>query len=120
MGTPGIFLPEQISGWKKVTDAVHAKKVYIYAQLWHSGRVALPHHNGMPTVSASSDPWGTDDYFAYPPPGTSERVMYKDFPPTILDEKGIRRTIDEMAYAAQNAMEAGFDGVEVHGANGYC
>ena len=46
--------------------------------------------------------------------------MYKDFPPEKLDEEGISKTIDEMRIAARNAMTAGFDGIEIHGANGYC
>ena len=102
-----------------VTDAVHAKGGYIYAQLWHCGRVALPQHTGMPTISASADPWASNDPHPYPPPGTDEYAMYKDFPPNKLDEQGIRNTIDEMRIAARNAMTAGFDGVEIHGANGY-
>ena len=103
-----------------VTDAVHAKRGYIYAQLWHCGRVALPHHTGMPTVSASADPWAANDPHPYPLPGTNELAMYKDFPPEKLDEEGISKIIDEMRNAARNAMTAGFDGIEIHGANGYC
>ena len=103
-----------------VTDAVHAKRGYIYAQLWHCGRVTLPHHTGMSTVSASADPWPANDPHPYPLPGTNELAMYKDFPPDKLDEEGISKTIDEMTNAARNAMTAGFDGIEIHGANGYC
>ena len=102
-----------------VTDAVHAKRGYIYAQLWHCGRVTLPHHTGMPIVSASANPWASKDPHPYPLPGTNELAMYKDFPPEKLDEQGIRKTIDEMVNAARNAITAGFDGVEIHAANGY-
>ena len=74
----------------------------------------------MPTVSASADPWPANDPHPYPLPGTNEFAMYKDFPPEKLDEEGISKTIDEMRIAARNAMTAGFDGIEIHGANGYC
>ena len=73
----------------------------------------------MPTVSASADPWGSDDLFPYPPPNSSSPVMYRDFPPQRLDKADIEKVIAEMAQAARNAMQAGFDGVEVHAANGY-
>ena len=102
-----------------MTDAVHAKGGYIYAQLWHCGRVTLPQHTGMPTVSASADPWASNDPHPYPLPGTNQLALYKDFPPEKLDEQGIRKMIDGMVDAARNAMTAGFDGVEIHAANGY-
>ena len=74
----------------------------------------------MPTISASADPWASNDRYPYPLPGSDELAMYKDFPPDELSEEGIRKTIDEMRIAARNAMTAGFDGIEVHSANGYC
>lgn len=88
-GAPGLFDPKQISGWRMVTDAVHAKRGYIYAHLWHCGRVTLPQHTGMPTVSASADPWASNDPHPYPLPGTNELALYKDFPPDKLDEQDI-------------------------------
>ena len=103
-----------------VTDVVHAKGGYIYAQIWHSGRVAVPQYTGMPIIAPSADPWASDDYYPFPLPVTGEMVMYKDFPPEKLDIHGIQKVIDEMVEAARNAMEAGFDGIEIHGANGYC
>ncbi|KAH8787193.1 hypothetical protein BGZ57DRAFT_133695 [Hyaloscypha finlandica] len=118
-GVPGLWLPEQIEGWKLVTSAVHKKGGIIYAQLCHHGRVALPHFTGLPTVSASATPWSTDEKYPYPPPGESSRVMLKEFPPLELSEEGLKSTIADFVTAAKHAMEAGFDGVELHAGNGY-
>ena len=98
---------------------MHAKKGYVYAQLWHSGRVAIPHYAGEQPVSSSSEPRGTDELYPIPTPeGTM--VKYKDHPPQRLDWQGIQRVIGEFVQAARNAMKAGFDGIEVHPANGHC
>ncbi|CAI7639494.1 unnamed protein product [Penicillium pancosmium] len=110
-GVPGIFTKSQIAGWKKVTDAVHAKGAYIYCQLWHVGRATVPSFiDGKQAVSSSDIPIsgnGLDgtEYAALPPR------------PITIDE--IQELIKEYAAAAKRAIEAGFDGVEVHGANGY-
>lgn len=74
----------------------------------------------MPSVSASADPWGSDDYYPALVPGSGKMAMYKDYPPEKLDKEGIQRVIKELVQVARNAMDAGFDGIEVHGANGYC
>jgi 2,4-dienoyl-CoA reductase-like NADH-dependent reductase (Old Yellow Enzyme family) len=119
-GVPGIFCEEQKKGWKAVVDAVHAKGGYIYAQLWNAGRATIPQHTGAPTVSASATPYEGDELFAYPPPGTSNQVKYRDFPPTELSVEGIHKQIGDYVAAARSAVEeCGFDGVEVHGGNGY-
>lgn len=120
-GVPGLWLPEQVEGWKLVTKAVHDKGGIIYAQLCHHGRAALPHFMGMPSVSASATPWSTDEKYAYPPPGESyaNRVHLKDFPPVELSDEGLKRTKLDFVTSARNAMEAGFDGVEIHAGNGY-
>ena len=102
---PGIYNPEQIAAWRKVTDAVHAKGSYIFCQLWSLGRAGRPEvaeAEGYKIHSASDVPIDADH--AVPVPMT-------------LDE--IRVRIQEYAIAAKNAVEAGFDGVEIHGANGY-
>ena len=120
-GAPGIFHEKQLEGWKRVTQAVHEKGGYIYAQLWHGGRATLPHFTGHPTISSSAEPWGSDDCYPFPLPGTQSTFgRFKDFPPQKLEEDGIRRVIEEHTSAAQEAMRVGFDGVEIHGANGYC
>ncbi|KAJ9139423.1 FAD binding domain-containing protein [Pleurostoma richardsiae] len=111
-GTPGVFTAEQLAGWKKVTDAVHAKGGFIFAQLWHTGRATGP---GMRTdgqsLSSTAKPMagkyldGTD---------TAEH------PPRAMTVPEIHEVTAEWAAAAKRAVEeAGFDGVEVHSANGY-
>jgi N-ethylmaleimide reductase len=112
-GTPGLHSPEQIAAWRGVTDAVHAAGGRIFAQLMHTGRVGHPSvlSGGLFPVGAS--------------PVAAEGQVYtadgpKDFVvPEPLTEEGIRRTIDDHVAAARNAVAAGFDGVEVHAANGY-
>jgi 2,4-dienoyl-CoA reductase-like NADH-dependent reductase (Old Yellow Enzyme family) len=119
-GVPGLFCAEQVQGWKKVVDAVHAKGGYIYAQLWNAGRASIPHHTGTPTISASATPYDGDDRYPYPPPGTTTLVNYRDFPPEELSKEGIQKQIADYVASARMAVEdCGFDGVEVHGGNGY-
>jgi 2,4-dienoyl-CoA reductase-like NADH-dependent reductase (Old Yellow Enzyme family) len=119
-GVPGLFCPEQIRGWKVVVEAVHAKGGYIYAQLWNAGRASIPHHTGIPTISASGTAFDGDELYPYPPPGTSTQVKYRDFPPTELSLEGIKKQISDYVSTARLAIEeCGFDGVEVHGGNGY-
>ncbi|KAI1497855.1 12-oxophytodienoate reductase 1 [Biscogniauxia marginata] len=110
-GVPGIFSPSQIIGWKRITGAVHAKGGYIFLQLWHTGRASPPSFlAGNTPISSSTHPmdgsWidGTE-CAAHPP-----RAM-------TIDE--IRAVVREFADASKRAVEAGFDGVEIHGANGY-
>ena len=119
-GVPGLFHEEQAKGWKAVVDAVHAKGGYIYAQFWNAGRASIPHHTGTPTISASATPYEGDETYSHPPPGTSTPVKYKDFPPTELSVDGIKKQIADYVAAAKTAVEVcGFDGVEIHGGNGY-
>lgn len=119
-GVPGIFLPEQAPGWKKVVDAIHAKGGYIYAQLWHSGRANIPHLTGTPLLSASATPWDDpNETYSYPPPHSSTKVKLAEFPPVEMTVEKIHQTIGDYCSAAKRAMECGFDGVEVHGGNGY-
>ncbi|MDR6564615.1 MULTISPECIES: alkene reductase [unclassified Arcicella] len=111
---PGIFSAEQIAGWKEVTSAVHEKGGKIFIQLMHCGRIAHPAN--MPegativapsAVAAAGQMW-TDTEGMQPQPT-----------PLALTIDGIKLTILEYVQAAKNAIEAGFDGVELHGANGY-
>lgn len=102
---PGIYTEDQVKAWKEITDAVHAKGSYIYCQLWALGRTADPNvlkSKGLKLVSASAIPM--DD---------------KSATPEALTEEQIHSYIADYANAAKNAIKAGFDGVEVHGANGY-
>jgi NADPH2 dehydrogenase len=102
---PGIWSPEQIKAWKEVTDAVHAKKSFIFVQLWALGRVATPKvlaKGGFKVVSSSPLP-----------------VKEGAEPSHALTEGEIQEYIFKYVQAANNAIEAGFDGVQLHGANGY-
>ncbi|GAB2667367.1 alkene reductase [Saccharopolyspora gloriosae] len=111
--TPGLHSDSQVAAWRKVTDAVHAEGGVIFAQLMHAGRISHP----------SSLPDGR------PPLGPSAvaaegRIFTADgmrdlITPEELTEDGIAEVIAEFAAAARNAVDAGFDGVELHGANGY-
>lgn len=110
--TPGIYTPEQIAGWKKVTQAVHEAGGLIFAQLWHTGRASHPDfHNGELPVAPSAVPFNSQ---AYTPEGVKPSVT-----PRAMTIDEIKATIADYAKAAQAAKDAGFDGVEVHGANGY-
>ncbi|KIJ65338.1 hypothetical protein HYDPIDRAFT_27361 [Hydnomerulius pinastri MD-312] len=105
---PGIYTNEQIEGWKKITDAVHTQGSYIFLQLWALGRAADP------DVLAKQEP---------PSPYISASAITltgKPYPPRALNEPEIATWIAAYATAASNAVHgAGFDGVEIHGANGY-
>ncbi|GAB1522914.1 hypothetical protein RhiTH_006041 [Rhizoctonia solani] len=106
---PGIWNERQIVGWKKVVDAVHKRGSYIFLQLWASGRAADPRvleKEGHPYVSSS--------------PSFIERPGYPSLIPRELSKREIRDYVESYARAAKNAVyEAGFDGVEIHAANGY-
>ncbi|BBN81980.1 alkene reductase [Pseudoalteromonas sp. A25] len=109
--TPGLFTQAQIDGWKNVTRAVHNAGGKIFAQLWHVGRVAHPFFFGEGDVLAPS---------AIGIEGTVPRMrdlQYQTPKAATLSE--IKQLVDDYAQAAKNAIEAGFDGVEIHGANGY-
>lgn len=109
---PGLHRADQIAGWQKVTDAVHAAGGRIYVQLWHCGRVAHPEMRGGEAPVAPSPLPAEGDFFL--PRG---RVELPTPRPLRLEE--IAPIIEDFAQATRNAQEAGFDGVELHGANGY-
>jgi N-ethylmaleimide reductase len=111
--TPGIYSKEQVTGWKKVTDAVHAKGGHIFIQLWHVGRIShtdLQPNHGAP-VSASAIRAKTKTFVNNTFTDVSE--------PRALELSEIPGLIEDYRRAARNAIEAGFDGVEIHAANGY-
>ncbi|KAJ7678896.1 NADH:flavin oxidoreductase/NADH oxidase [Mycena polygramma] len=111
---PGIWSPEQISAWKAITDAVHAKGSFVYLQLWALGRTAYVEHlaPGDPFVSSSPKKIETPMH-----PDATPRT---DDIPRAMTVEEIKEYVDLYAIAAANAVhKAGFDGVEVHGANGY-
>jgi N-ethylmaleimide reductase len=113
-GAPGMYSEEQIAGWKLVTDAVHAKGGRIVVQLWHTGRIS---HSSM-------QPGGTVPVApsAVAAPGDHMNAQGQPVPfetPRALTLPEIATIVDQFRTAALNAKKAGFDGVEVHGANGY-
>jgi N-ethylmaleimide reductase len=111
--TPGIYTPAQIDGWRKVTTAVHEKGGHIFLQLWHVGRVS--HVDLQPKGAAPVAP-------------SAIRAETKTFvnnafvdvsQPRALDLNELEGIVNDFRQAAANAIKAGFDGVEIHGANGY-
>jgi N-ethylmaleimide reductase len=109
---PGIYSPEQVLAWKKVTDAVHAKGGKIVMQIWHAGRAAHPLLNhGAENVAPSAIAISGD---IQTPSGKVAHAV-----PHALTMEEISTLVQSFASAATNAIAAGFDGVEVHGANGY-
>ncbi len=110
---PGIYGPAQVAGWKLVTDAVHAAGGRIFLQIWHGGRACHPLLNGgKQPVSASALAITNDT--VHTPQGKQPYVV-----PRVLDDAEIPGIVAGFRTAAENAKAAGFDGVEVHGANGY-
>lgn len=111
--TPGIYSSEQVAGWRKVTDAVHDHGGVIFLQLWHVGRISHPSHqpNGQLPVAPS----------ALRPAGQAATLQGpQDFvTPRALDLAEIPQVLAQFRKGAENAKAAGFDGVEVHSANGY-
>ena len=122
--TPGIFTPAQVAGWRTVTDAVHARGGRIFAQLWHVGR--LSHVSLQPCGQAPLAPSpllaeGVKVFIDPEGRGAANGAgnMVQHSPPQALTVDGIAAIVGEFAHAARNALDAGFDGVELHGANGY-
>jgi N-ethylmaleimide reductase len=113
LDTPGIYSAEQIAGWRRVTETVHAKGGKIVLQLWHVGRISHVslQPNGQPPVSSTARRANGKTFTARGfEPVSQPRALR-------LDE--LPRIVEEYRQASRNAIDAGFDGVEVHGANGY-
>jgi N-ethylmaleimide reductase len=111
--TPGIYTKEQVAGWRKVTDRVHERGGHIYIQLWHVGRIShtsLQQNDGAPVAPSAIRAKGKTFVG-----GTFVDVSE----PRALELGEIPGIIDSFKRASANAIEAGFDGVEIHGANGY-
>lgn len=109
---PGIYSEEQIAAWKDITESVHAEGGLIFMQIWHPGRAAHPKLNdGVESISSSALRIEGD---AHTPMGRLEYTVPRAM--TVVEIKG---AVEAFVQAAKNAMEAGFDGVEIHGANGY-
>ena len=110
--TPGIWSDEQVEGWKLVTDAVHAAGGHIFLQLWHVGRISDPSYLGgrLPVAPSAVRPAGHVSLV---------RPQKEYETPRALDIGEIPGVVEAYRRGAENAKRAGFDGVEVHGANGY-
>jgi len=110
--TPGIHSSEQVEGWQKITRAVHKAGGKIFLQLWHVGRISHPEfHGGALPVSSSAIAADGEVY--------TERGPKKMVAPRALERQEIPDVIEQFRRGAANAKAAGFDGVEIHGANGY-
>ncbi|MDM8547393.1 alkene reductase [Candidatus Venteria ishoeyi] len=117
--TPGIYSSEQVEGWKKVTKAVHDEGGTIFLQLWHVGRVSHTSFqpNGEPPVAPSATRADAVKVFIETAPGEGELAEPSE--PRALTTEEVKEIVQLYAQAAKNAIEAGFDGVEIHSANGY-
>lgn len=122
--TPGIYTPAQVDGWRTVTDAVHAQGGVIFAQLWHVGRVshtAIQENGRQPVAPSAIVAEGVKVFVDLTGKGAAQGAgeMVQHSMPRELTIPEIRQIIHDYAQAARNAIAAGFDGVELHGANGY-
>lgn len=117
LGAPGLYSDEQVEGWRKILDAVHAKGGYMFAQLWHTGRSShLEMTGGETPVSASVDPayWQNPEHLV-----SSQSGWVQPSPHRALSISEIAGIVEDYRRAAERAKAAGFDGVELHSANGY-
>jgi N-ethylmaleimide reductase len=116
---PGLFTPEQVAGWKLVTTAVHEAGSLIFNQLWHVGRVSHTSNQpgGILPVSASDIQASKSFAWGYDEAGKENFVITSK--PRALATDEVKAVVQDFAKAASNAIDAGFDGVELHGANGY-
>lgn len=111
--TPGIHSPEQVAGWKLVTEAVHQHSGRIFLQLWHVGRISHPDlqpDGALPVAPSAIAPTGEVATYDGKKPYVTPRA---------LETSEIPGIVEQYRKATENALEAGFDGVEIHGANGY-
>lgn len=111
--SPGLYTEEMVDDWKRIVDAVHAKGGVIFAQLWHTGRAShSSFHNGALAVAPSA--LAINEPTIHTPQGKEPTET-----PRALATDEIPRVVDDYRQAAERARRAGFDGVEIHGANGY-
>jgi N-ethylmaleimide reductase len=115
-GAPGIYSDEQVVGWQRITDAVHAKGGRMFVQLWHAGRTTHIATTGEEPVTASVDPayWPDPEMLVVTPDGFSQPSPHR-----ALETGEIAGIIEQYRAAAANAKRAGFDGVELMAANGH-
>ena len=111
---PGLFSSEQVAGWKRITEGVHAQGAKMFVQLMHCGRIAHPLNlpEGARVLAPSAVAAAGEMY-------TDAEGMKPNAMPQAMTTADIKTTVEEFAQAAKNAVAAGFDGIELHGANGY-
>ena len=117
--TPAIYDKEHIKGWKKVTKAIHNEGGKIFLQLWHVGRVSSSKVNNMQPIAPSSIIAKDTSVYVFDTPTSKDASMIPVETPRAMNDDDIQNLINDFKQASLNAMEAGFDGVEIHGANGY-
>lgn len=112
INTPGIHTIAQVKGWQRVTEAIHEEDGKIFIQLWHCGRISHPtfHNGAKPLAPSAVNP----NIKICTPEGEENSVE-----PKAMTIPEIKETVQEFKKAAQNAMDAGFDGIELHASNGY-
>jgi len=111
--TPGIYSEKQVDAWKSVIQGVHEQKGHIFCQLWHCGRISLPqYHYGLPPLAPSAI--NPNQQLM-----NSQGQLEATVTPQEMTIDDIKNAVDEFCLAAKNAIDAGFDGVEIHSANGY-
>src|ERR1700689_462945 len=116
-GAPGLYSDEQVAGWKRITNAVHAKLGYMFSQLWHTGRAShVDTTNGVSPVSS----WVNPEYWQDPTiKESTPHGWQQPSPHRALDIREIPGIVEDYRRAAECAKAAGFDGVELHAGNGY-
>lgn len=117
--TPGVYTQEQIEGWKLVTDAVHAAGSKMFLQLWHVGRVSSERVNGLQPIGPSAIPAKDTKVYVFDGAANGDATMIPTDDPREMTGADIEQATEEFRQGAANAIAAGFDGVEIHGANGY-
>ena len=117
--TPGIYTDAQIEGWKKVTKAVHEKSGKLFLQLWHVGRVSSSLVNGLQPIAPSAKVAKDTNVYIFDGAENNDATFVPAQTPREMTKDDIKQVIAEFRLAAENAIEAGFDGVEIHAANGY-
>jgi N-ethylmaleimide reductase len=114
-GTPGIHSKEQVAGWKLITEAVHKNGGHIFLQLWHVGRISHSSHQPNGSLPVAPSAIAAKDSGTF----TADWKPTPILTPKALEVSEISKIVEDFINAAKNAKEAGFDGVEVHMANGY-
>jgi N-ethylmaleimide reductase len=117
--TPGIYTKEQIEGWKLTTNSVHNAGSKIFLQLWHVGRVSSSKVNGLQPIGPSNLIANNTNVYIFDGAPNGDATFVPVEEPKEMSKSEINTVIEEFVQGAKNAIDAGFDGVEIHGANGY-